>query len=75
MELLVAPDPLPDEVVGEAIDGERRVRWLNAALCVLNARELDILRERRRAGPSPSRQLQGGIELPPAPAVAPDLRC
>jgi RNA polymerase sigma-32 factor len=47
MEMLIAPDPLPDEVVGEAIDGERRVRWLNAALCVLTARELDILRERR----------------------------
>ena len=38
---------LPDEVVGEAIDGERRYEWLQSALTVLSERELRILRERR----------------------------
>lgn len=39
--------PLPDEVVGAAIDGERRYEWLQSALTVLSERELRILRERR----------------------------
>ena len=39
--------PLPDEVVGESIDGERRHEWLQSALTVLSERELRILRERR----------------------------
>jgi RNA polymerase sigma-32 factor len=39
--------PLPDEVVGESIDGERRYQWLQSALTVLSERELRILRERR----------------------------
>lgn len=47
MDFLIDKGPLPDEVVSEAIDGERRVRWLRAALDVLSERELSILRERR----------------------------
>ncbi|MCZ8376475.1 MAG: RNA polymerase factor sigma-32 [Beijerinckiaceae bacterium] len=39
--------PLPDELVGEAIDGERRYEWLQSALTVLSERELRILRERK----------------------------
>lgn len=47
MDFLVSDDPLPDEVVGETIDVERRSGWLNNALGVLNERELRIIRERR----------------------------
>jgi len=47
MSYLVCDDPLPDEVAVGAIDGERRLGWLRAALCVLNERELRIIRERR----------------------------
>jgi RNA polymerase sigma-32 factor len=39
--------PLPDETVGDTIDTERRLTWLRSALCVLNERELRIVRERR----------------------------
>jgi RNA polymerase sigma-32 factor len=46
-DFLICDQPLPDEVVGETIDGERRSRWLNQALETLNARELRIIRERR----------------------------
>lgn len=47
MEFLVDDDPLPDEVVGEAIDVERRSGWLQTALGVLNERELRIIQGRR----------------------------
>ncbi|SMH57386.1 RNA polymerase, sigma 32 subunit, RpoH [Mesorhizobium australicum] len=47
MNFLVSDDPLPDEIVGDAIDEQRRVGWLKAALRVLNERELRIIRERR----------------------------
>jgi len=47
MDFLVSDEPLPDEVVGEAIDFERRSGWLKAALGALNARELRIIEERR----------------------------
>lgn len=46
-DFLVSDDPLPDEVVGEAIDIERRSGWLKNALGVLNERELRIIAERR----------------------------
>ena len=39
--------PLQDERVGNLIDSERRSAWLANALKVLNARELQIVRERR----------------------------
>ena len=47
LEFLVDEGPLPDEAVGEALDGERRQTWLRQALDVLSERELNILRERR----------------------------
>lgn len=47
MDFLVDDGPLPDETVGDSIDGERRVRWLRSALKVLNERELNIVRARR----------------------------
>ncbi|MFY8155734.1 MAG: sigma-70 family RNA polymerase sigma factor, partial [Rhabdaerophilum sp.] len=39
--------PLPDELVGDQIDTERRHDWLRSALTVLSERELRILRDRR----------------------------
>lgn len=48
-DFLVSDAPLPDETVGNDIDGERRIAWLNDALVVLNARELKIIKERRLA--------------------------
>ncbi|MCP8940717.1 RNA polymerase factor sigma-32 [Alsobacter sp. SYSU M60028] len=47
MDFLIDTAPLPDETVGEAIDSERRVKWLRSALTVLSDRELNILRARR----------------------------
>lgn len=47
VDFLVCEAPLPDEIVGDRIDGERRTGWLNGALGVLNDRELNIIRERR----------------------------
>ncbi|HEY8383353.1 MAG TPA: RNA polymerase factor sigma-32 [Microvirga sp.] len=47
VEFLVDNSPLPDESVSDVIDTERRVRWLQQALEVLNERELRILRARR----------------------------
>jgi RNA polymerase sigma-32 factor len=46
-DFLVDTVPLPDETVSEAIDGERRLSWLRAALGVLSPRELRIVQERR----------------------------
>jgi RNA polymerase sigma-32 factor len=47
VEFLVDDKPLPDEVVGLAIDTDRRIHWLNDALTSLSEREQRILRERR----------------------------
>jgi RNA polymerase sigma-32 factor len=47
MDFLVDDHPLPDEVVEDALDSDRRARWLQDALVVLNERELRIVRERR----------------------------
>ena len=46
-DFLVSDDPLPEETVGNAIDTERRSKWLQTALGVLSERELRIVRERR----------------------------
>ncbi|SDU38943.1 RNA polymerase, sigma 32 subunit, RpoH [Stappia sp. ES.058] len=46
-DFLVSNDPLPEEMVGGAIDTERRSLWLESALGVLSERELRIVRERR----------------------------
>ncbi len=47
MDFLVSDEPLPDEVVADTIDVERRSGWLKAALGALNARELRIIEQRR----------------------------
>jgi RNA polymerase sigma-32 factor len=47
MDLMPDTSPLQDEVVGDSIDSDRRVKWLRAALAVLSDREMQILRERR----------------------------
>jgi RNA polymerase sigma-32 factor len=46
-DFLVDDDPLPDETVGDSLDREKRTRQLYEALEVLNARELQIVRQRR----------------------------
>jgi RNA polymerase sigma-32 factor len=47
MDFLVDEAPLPDEIVENLVDQDRRAKWLRDALVVLNERELRILRERR----------------------------
>lgn len=47
MDFLVDDRPLPDEVVEETLDSDRRARWLADALKLLSERELRIVRERR----------------------------
>ena len=49
MTMLVDDKPRQDEVVGLALDTDRRVAWLNEALTALSERERRILRERRLA--------------------------
>jgi RNA polymerase sigma-32 factor len=46
-DFIACTEPLPDETVGEDIDRERRVIWLNQALNALTERELKIVSERR----------------------------
>lgn len=46
-DFLVSDGPLPDEIVEETIDVERRAGWLRNALCVLNEREMKIIEGRR----------------------------
>jgi RNA polymerase sigma-32 factor len=46
-DFLVDDVALPDETVGQRIDSERQLSWLQKALNVLNERELKIVRERR----------------------------
>ncbi|MCA0407345.1 MAG: RNA polymerase factor sigma-32 [Proteobacteria bacterium] len=46
-EVFADLSPLPDEIVSEHIDSDRRHEWLAGALTVLSERELRILRERR----------------------------
>ncbi len=47
MDFLVSDAPLPDEVVTETIDVERRSGWLHNALGVLTDRERHIIAKRR----------------------------
>lgn len=46
-DFLVCDRQLPDDMVSEHIDGDRRVRWLREALDCLSERELRIVRARR----------------------------
>ena len=59
VEFLVDDKPLPDETVGEQIDGDRRVHWLRDALMVLSERELRIVRARRLAEDSATLEALG----------------
>jgi RNA polymerase sigma-32 factor len=47
MDFLIDDRPLPDEIVEQTLDSDRRARWLADALAVLSERELRIVRERR----------------------------
>ena len=47
MDFLVDDAPLPDEVVEQTLDSDRRARWLRDALAILSERELRIVQERR----------------------------
>ena len=47
MDFLVDDSPLPDEVVEQTLDSDRRARWLQDALAILSERELRIVQERR----------------------------
>lgn len=49
LDLLADEGPLPDELVEDAIDADRRIHWLEEALKSLNPRELAILQYRRLA--------------------------
>jgi RNA polymerase sigma-32 factor len=46
-DFLISDGPLPDEIVAETIDVERRAGWLRDALGVLNEREMKIIEQRR----------------------------
>ncbi len=59
VDFLVDDKPLPDETVGERIDSDRRLTWLNEALTVLSERELRIVRERRLAEDSATLEALG----------------
>ncbi|WP_375694100.1 RNA polymerase factor sigma-32 [Bartonella sp. AD24XZML] len=47
MDVLVDDSPLPDALIEQVIDGQRRTQWLYDALQILNERELEIIRFRR----------------------------
>ncbi|WP_375695845.1 RNA polymerase factor sigma-32 [Bartonella sp. AC67GZZY] len=47
MDVLVDESPLPDALIEQVIDGQRRTQWLYDALQILNERELEIIRFRR----------------------------
>jgi RNA polymerase sigma-32 factor len=47
MDFLTDTQPLPDAIVEETIDSNRRMNWLKAAFTVLTDREARIIRERR----------------------------
>lgn len=49
LDLLPDERPLPDEIVEDSIDADRRIVWLEDAMKSLNPRELAILRHRRLA--------------------------
>jgi len=46
-DFLLSEAPQPDETASNIIDGERRTKWLNTALNILNERELRIVKHRR----------------------------
>ncbi|MGD9912653.1 MAG: RNA polymerase factor sigma-32 [Rhizobiaceae bacterium] len=60
MDFLPAEAPLPDEVVEESIDVERRSTWLGGALQVLSERELSIIQARRLTDEGETLESLGG---------------
>lgn len=60
LDMVMDEGPLPDDLVGEAIDCERRHSWLESALTVLSERELRILRERRLSEEGETLEAIGG---------------
>jgi RNA polymerase sigma-32 factor len=45
-DFFLDPQPLPDEIVGEFIDSDRRLNWLQSAMAELNSRETEIIQQR-----------------------------
>lgn len=52
--------PLPDEIVSDSIDNERRSEWLKSALNVLNEREMIIISKRRLSEKGATLEQLGG---------------
>jgi len=61
LDALVDNAPLPDEVVGEALDRARRRRNLRRALHVLNPRELVIIQARQLSEEVTTLETLGGV--------------
>jgi RNA polymerase sigma-32 factor len=59
MDFLVDNQPLPDEVVEQNVDTDRRVQWLQDALAILSDRELRIVQERRLTEESVTLEMLG----------------
>lgn len=59
MDFLVDGHPLPDEVVEQNVDTDRRVQWLQDALAILSERELRIVQERRLTEESVTLEMLG----------------
>ena len=59
MDFLVDEQPLPDEVVEQNVDTDRRVQWLKDALAILSDRELRIVQERRLTEESVTLEMLG----------------
>lgn len=59
MDFLVDDQPLPDEVVEQNVDTDRRVQWLQDALAILSDRELRIVQERRLTEESVTLEMLG----------------
>ena len=70
MDFLVSDDPLPDEIVGDTIDDERRAALAEQALGVLNERELQ---DHRRAPPAGRRRDAGSARR--ASSASPRSAC
>jgi RNA polymerase sigma-32 factor len=61
LDTLVDKAPLPDEVVGEALDRARRRRDLRRALHILNPRELVIIQARQLSEEVTTLETLGGV--------------
>ena len=59
-DFLVDTGPLADEIVGNRIDGERRLSWLREAMSTLSERELHIVRARQLQDDAKTLETLGG---------------